>query len=52
MKGGVAAIMAPWRSWRADPPACTVLAALVADEEYASAGAFDFVARTARTRAS
>jgi acetylornithine deacetylase len=45
MKSGVAACMMALAELAADPPACTVLGAFVADEEYASAGAFDFVAR-------
>ncbi|CAN5634301.1 ArgE/DapE family deacylase [soil metagenome] len=45
MKAGVAAIMATLAELATSPPAGTVLAALVADEEYASAGAMDFVAR-------
>jgi acetylornithine deacetylase len=45
MKASVAAILWAMAELAADPPACTVLAALVADEEYASAGAYDFVAR-------
>jgi acetylornithine deacetylase len=45
MKGGVAAILAALK-WLADsPPPGTVLAALVADEEYASIGARDFARR-------
>jgi acetylornithine deacetylase len=45
MKGGVAAIMAALARLAADPPAGTVLGALVIDEEYASSGAYDFVGR-------
>jgi acetylornithine deacetylase len=45
MKSGVAAIMWALVELSRDPPPGTVLAALVADEEYASAGALDFVSR-------
>jgi acetylornithine deacetylase len=45
MKGGVAAIMVALAAIARRPPRGTVLAALVADEEYASIGAADFVAR-------
>lgn len=45
MKGGVAAIMGALAALAASPPSGTVLAALVADEEYASLGARDFVRR-------
>jgi acetylornithine deacetylase len=45
MKGGVAAVMAAMAALARRPPRGTVLAALVADEEYASAGATAFVGR-------
>lgn len=45
MKGSVAAIMSALAALASDRLNGRVLAALVADEEYASAGAFDFVAR-------
>jgi acetylornithine deacetylase len=45
MKGGVAAIMSAMAMLAARPLRGTVLAALVADEEYASSGAADFVQR-------
>ncbi|HSJ13095.1 MAG TPA: M20/M25/M40 family metallo-hydrolase [Longimicrobiales bacterium] len=45
MKGGVAAIMLAMAALARRPPRGTVLAALVCDEEYASVGAADFVAR-------
>jgi acetylornithine deacetylase len=45
MKGGVAAVLCALAELAADPPAGTVLGALVVDEEFASAGAFDFAAR-------
>jgi len=45
MKGGVAAILAAAHSLRLRPARGTVLLALVADEEYASLGAADFVER-------
>ena len=45
MKGGLAAIMAALARLAASPPPGTVLAALVANEEYASIGAQDFVRR-------
>jgi acetylornithine deacetylase len=45
MKGGVAAIMVALAALARRPPRGTVLAALVADEEYASIGASDFVVR-------
>jgi acetylornithine deacetylase len=44
MKGGAAAIMSAIAALAADPPAGKVIAALVADEEYASLGAQHFVA--------
>jgi acetylornithine deacetylase len=47
MKGGVAAVMAAMDALARRPPGGTVLAALVADEEYASVGAADFVDRYA-----
>jgi acetylornithine deacetylase len=45
MKCGAAAILCAMASLAARPPRGTVLAALVADEEYASIGALDFVQR-------
>ena len=45
MKCGAAAILCAMASLAARPPRGTVLAALVADEEYASIGALDFVRR-------
>jgi acetylornithine deacetylase len=45
MKGSVAAIMIALAELAADPPAGTVMAALVADEEFASIGATDYVSR-------
>ncbi|HUF50111.1 MAG TPA: M20/M25/M40 family metallo-hydrolase [Longimicrobiales bacterium] len=45
MKSGVAAILAAMAALAARTPRGTVLAALVADEEYASIGALDFVQR-------
>jgi acetylornithine deacetylase len=45
MKGGAAAVLAALADLAQDPPAGTVYGAFVVDEEYASAGAFDFVAR-------
>jgi acetylornithine deacetylase len=45
MKGSVAAIMVALAALVRRPPPGTVLAALVADEEYASIGASDFVRR-------
>jgi acetylornithine deacetylase/succinyl-diaminopimelate desuccinylase-like protein len=45
MKGGVAAVMAAAASLASVPPPGTLLLALVADEEYASFGAEDFVRR-------
>ena len=45
MKGGVAAILAALAALAPSPPRGTVLAALVADEEYASIGAQDFARR-------
>jgi acetylornithine deacetylase len=45
MKGSVAAIMSALAELAADPPAGTVMAALVADEEFASIGAAAYVAR-------
>jgi acetylornithine deacetylase len=45
MKSGVAAIMVALAELAKTPPPATVLAALVADEEYASIGAADFVRR-------
>ncbi|MBR9989927.1 MAG: M20/M25/M40 family metallo-hydrolase [Gemmatimonadetes bacterium] len=45
MKGAVAAIMVALVEVAKDPPAGTVLAALVCDEEFASIGAGDFVQR-------
>lgn len=45
MKGAVAAIMIALVEVAKDPPAGTVLAALVCDEEFASIGAGDFVQR-------
>jgi acetylornithine deacetylase len=45
MKGSVAAIMIALAALARRPPRGTVLAALVADEEYASIGAAHFVAR-------
>jgi len=45
MKGGVTAILAAIGALAGAPPAGTVLAALVADEEYASIGARDFASR-------
>jgi acetylornithine deacetylase len=45
MKGGVAAIMAALAALARRPLRGTVIAALVADEEYASLGAADFVRR-------
>lgn len=45
MKGGVASIMAAMAALAQDPLPGRVLAALVADEEYASIGADHFVAR-------
>jgi acetylornithine deacetylase len=45
MKGGAAAILEALADLAQDPPTGTVYGAFVADEEYASAGAFDFVAR-------
>jgi acetylornithine deacetylase len=45
MKGGAAAILCALADLAADPPTGTVLGAFVVDEEYASAGAFDFVRR-------
>jgi acetylornithine deacetylase len=45
MKGGVAAILAALASLAASPPRGTVMAALVADEEYASTGARHFAGR-------
>jgi acetylornithine deacetylase len=46
MKGGAAAVLAALADLARDPPAAgTVLGAFVVDEEFASAGAFDFVAR-------
>jgi acetylornithine deacetylase len=47
MKGGVAAILVTLAALARRPPPGTVMAALVADEEYASIGAMDFVARYA-----
>jgi acetylornithine deacetylase len=47
MKGGVAAVMVAMAALARRPPGGTVLAALVADEEYASIGAADFVGRYA-----
>lgn len=45
MKGSVAAIMVALAALARTPPRGTVLAALVADEEFASIGAADFVKR-------
>jgi acetylornithine deacetylase len=45
MKGGAAAVMAAIASMATRPPIGRVVAALVADEEHASLGAFDFVRR-------
>jgi acetylornithine deacetylase len=45
MKGGAAAIMAAMAVLTSEAPSGRVLAALVADEEYASLGAQDFVRR-------
>lgn len=45
MKGGAAAILCALATLAESPPAGTVLAALVCDEEYASIGASDFVSR-------
>jgi len=45
MKGGVTAILVALAELARRPPRGTVLAALVADEEYASIGAADFVKR-------
>jgi acetylornithine deacetylase len=45
MKGGAAAVLCALAELARDPPAGTVLGAFVADEEYASAGAYAFVAR-------
>jgi acetylornithine deacetylase len=45
MKAGVAAILCALEALAADPPAGTVMGAFVCDEEWASAGAFDFVRR-------
>jgi acetylornithine deacetylase len=45
MKGGAAAILLALGALAARPPRGTVLAALVCDEEFASIGAADFVAR-------
>ena len=45
MKSGVAAILSAMAALVSRPPRGTVLAALVADEEYASLGALDFVQR-------
>jgi acetylornithine deacetylase len=45
MKGGVVAVMSAMAALAVRPPRGTVLAALVADEEFASIGARDFVAR-------
>jgi acetylornithine deacetylase len=45
MKGGVAAIMLALADLAHDPPTGTIMAALVCDEEFASMGAADFVAR-------
>lgn len=45
MKGGVAAILLALAALARRPPAGTVMAALVCDEEHASLGAADFVAR-------
>jgi acetylornithine deacetylase len=45
MKGGAAAILCALADLARDPPRGTVLGAFVVDEEYASAGAFDFVQR-------
>lgn len=45
MKGSVAAIMMAMRELKVLPIRGRVVAALVADEEYASAGAIDFVSR-------
>jgi len=47
MKGGVAAVLAAMATLARMDVKGTVLAALVADEEYASLGAFDFVRRHA-----
>jgi acetylornithine deacetylase len=47
MKCGAAAIMCTLAELAKDPPAGTVLAALVCDEEFASIGAQDFVKRYA-----
>jgi acetylornithine deacetylase len=45
MKGSAAAIMVAMASLAAEAPVGRVIAALVADEEYASLGAYDFVRR-------
>lgn len=45
MKGSAAAIMLAMASLKVQPHGGRVIAALVADEEYASVGAFDFVRR-------
>lgn len=45
MKGGAAAIMSAVAALALDPPAGKVMVALVVDEEYASLGTQDFVAR-------
>ena len=45
MKAGVAAILCALEAIAADPVEGTVMAAFVADEEWASAGAYDFVHR-------
>jgi acetylornithine deacetylase len=45
MKGSVAAILEAMARLAESPPAGTVMAALVVDEEYASSGAYDFVGR-------
>ncbi|MEX1181904.1 MAG: ArgE/DapE family deacylase [Gemmatimonadota bacterium] len=47
MKGGVAAVMCALADLSEQPPGGTVVGAFVVDEEYASAGAFDFVKRHA-----
>jgi acetylornithine deacetylase len=45
MKGGAAAVLCALAALARQPPAGTVMGAFVVDEEFASAGAFDFVAR-------
>jgi acetylornithine deacetylase len=45
MKGSAAAIMVAMASFAGAHPGCRILGALVADEEHASLGAFDFVHR-------